>query len=70
VTATASCAAGKVLLGGGAKVTVSDANTKRGTLVSSFPSTTTTWTAVGMVSDSNLTGSNTITVQAYALCSL
>jgi hypothetical protein len=71
VTATASCAPGKVLLGGGAEVTTDDAGYPlRAVLVSSFPSSTTTWTAVGMVNDSNLGGGKHLTVEPYALCSL
>lgn len=62
VTATATCAAGKVLLGGGARVTGGNGSI----LNSSYPSSTTTWTAVGEVV---LVQLGTFTVTAYALCS-
>lgn len=68
VTATATCAAGKVLLGGGARVTASG-QPERIDGTASYPSSTTVWTAIGVV-DSNMSGSNTMTVQAYAICSL
>ena len=70
VTATASCAVGKVLLGGGAQVTTTDPTLARAVLVSDYPSSATSWMAVGMVSDSNLGGGLTFSVTAYALCSL
>jgi hypothetical protein len=38
--------------------------------VSSYPSSTTTWTAIGVVAIGNMTGANTMTVTAFALCSL
>jgi len=70
-TATATCPAGKMVLGGGAQVTVSIANESyRGGLVSSYPSSASIWTAVGMVLNSDLAAGTTLTVQAYALCSL
>jgi len=68
VTATASCPAEKVVLGGGAQVTTTD-SAQKAVLVSSFPSNTTTWTAVGVVSESNLAAGKTLTVTPYALCS-
>jgi hypothetical protein len=70
VTATATCPAGKVLLGGGALVTTTQAQKERAQLVSSYPSAADVWTAVGVVAIGNLTGANTMTVRAYALCSL
>jgi hypothetical protein len=70
VTATATCPAGTVLLGGGASVTTTQAQKERAQLVSSYPSSTTTWTAIGVVAIGNLNGGNTMTVTAYALCSL
>jgi hypothetical protein len=70
-TATADCPAGKVVLGGGAQVTVSVAGESyRGGLVASYPSSATTWTGIGMVLNSDLAGGTTLTVTAYALCSL
>jgi trimeric autotransporter adhesin len=66
-TATASCTGGKVLLGGGAQVT----NTKspeESVITQSYPSSTTAWTAVGVVT-ANLNGANTMTVTAWVVCS-
>ena len=69
VTDTATCAAGKLILGGGGLVTTTDASLKKAVLVSSYPSSTTVWTAIGMVADTNLGAGKTITATAYALCS-
>lgn len=70
VTATATCAAGKVLLGGGARVTVSSGVAEAFVaLRSSYPSATDTWTAVAVVT-ANLPPLASTTVTAYALCSL
>jgi hypothetical protein len=70
VTATATCAAGRLVLGGGGQTTTSDgANLFRAVMQSSYPSATNTWTVVGVVSDSNLGGSQRLNVTAYALCS-
>ena len=66
MTATATCPAGKVLLGGGGQATTTDAD--RASLPESYPSDATTWTAVGVVT-ANLTGGAQMTVRAYALCS-
>jgi hypothetical protein len=69
VTATASCAAGQVVLGGGAQVTATDAGTSdRVSLVKTLPSTTSQWTAAALVT-ATLGGGKTTTVTAYALCS-
>ena len=38
-------------------------------VLSSKPGSTSSWTASAIVSGAGLTGSNKITVQAYALCS-
>lgn len=70
ITATAGCPVGKVLLGGGARVTTTSAQKERAQLVGSYPSSTGTWAAVGVVAISNLGGGQTMTVTAYALCSL
>ena len=70
VTATAGCAAGKVVLGGGARVTVSSALAEGSvSLRSSYPSATDTWTAVAVVTVA-LPALTTTTVTAYVLCSL
>jgi collagen type I alpha len=68
VTATAACAAGKVLLGGGALVTTTDGGQNKVELQASYPSDTMTWTATGVVS-SSLAVNRTMSVTAYALCS-
>lgn len=70
VTATASCPAGKVLLGGGAHVTTTATQKSRALLVSSYASSATVWTAIGVVGTGSLGSGNTMTVTAYALCSL
>ena len=69
VTATATCPMGKVLLGGGAHITTTATQKSRAVLVSSYPSSTTVWTAIG-VAEAALGAGNTMTVTAYALCSL
>jgi hypothetical protein len=70
VTATATCAAGKVLLGGGGRVTVSSGLADAFvSLRSSYPTATDTWTAVAIVTVGLPLGAST-TVTAYALCSL
>jgi hypothetical protein len=70
VTATASCPAGKEVLGGGAQVTTTETGTNRYrvVLVSSYPSNATTWTAVGM-NVVAMSAGRTFTVTPYALCS-
>ena len=67
-TATASCPAGTVLLGGGAQVTTTATQKERAALVTSYVSGATTWTAVGVVAIANLGGGNTMTVTAQAIC--
>jgi hypothetical protein len=70
VTATVTCAAGKVVLGGGALVTVSSAALEQFVaLRTSYPSAADTWTAVAVVMASLPIGQST-SVTAYALCSL
>jgi hypothetical protein len=59
-----------VLLGGGGLVTTTAAQKERVHLTASYPSSTTTWTAIGVVGIANLGGGQTMTVTAYALCSL
>jgi len=70
LTSTVTCPAGKVFLGGGARVTVSNAShIQKVQLIESYPTSTTgTWTAKA-VNNANLTGSNTFSVQAYAISS-
>jgi hypothetical protein len=68
--ATATCPAGAVVLGGGAHVTTTAAQKERAQLVGSYPSAADTWTAVGVVTIAALGGGQTMTVTAYALCSL
>jgi hypothetical protein len=70
VTATANCAAGKVVLGGGALVTVSSPALEHFVaLRTSYPSDDDTWTAVAVVTAALPIGQST-SVTAYALCSL
>jgi hypothetical protein len=64
-TSTANCPAGKVLLGGGARVTQSGGNQGDVGLVQSYPSSGTQWTAVGVIYSFAL---GTMTVQAYVVC--
>jgi hypothetical protein len=70
VTASVACPAGKVVLGGGAVVTTTAAQKERALLVSSYPSAADTWTAAGVVAIAALGAGNTMSVTAYALCSL
>jgi hypothetical protein len=69
VTATATCAS-TVLLGGGGQVTTTSANADRAVLVASYPSSATVWTVVAVVNQGTLGSGRTMTVRAYALCSL
>ena len=64
VTGTATCAGGKVLLGGGGRVVAAGGN-QHVALTESYPSLTTVWTAVGTVTES---GAGVTTVTAFALC--
>jgi hypothetical protein len=66
-TASVSCPAGTVLLGGGAEITTTAAQKNRAELVSSYPSAADTWTAIG-VANANLGAGNTMSVTAYAVC--
>lgn len=70
-TSTATCAPGKVLLGGGAQLTVDGGavNMTRIAMLSSYPGSTTSWTAMGVITNT-LSGASVLTARAYALCSL
>ena len=69
VTATVTCPAGKVALGGGARTTVSNGLTEASVaLRSSYPSATDTWTAVAVIT-AGLPLFATATVTPYVLCS-
>ena len=70
MTAIASCPAGKVLLGGGGEVTTTAAAKERAYLVASFPSAATSWTATGVVGIAALGAGQTMTVRAYAVCTV
>jgi hypothetical protein len=59
-----------VLLGGGALVTTTAAQKERAQLIASYPSAVGTWTAQGVVAIAGLGAGQTMTVRAYALCSL
>lgn len=70
VSVSVSCAAGKVVLGGGAETTVSaGALEALVALRSSYPSDADTWTAVAVKTGISLPG-GTVTLTVYALCSL
>jgi hypothetical protein len=70
VTATATCASGKVALGGGARITVSSGVAEAFvSLRSSYPSAANTWTAVAVVTV-GLPLLTSTTVTPYVLCSL
>jgi hypothetical protein len=69
VSVSVPCPAGKVVLGGGAHTTVSvGALESLVSLRSTYPSGTSTWTAVAVATGTSLVG--TLTVNVYALCSL
>jgi hypothetical protein len=69
VTATVSCAAGKVALGGGGRITVASGLAEASVAMrSSYPSAANTWTVVAIVTVSLLGTSTTVT--PYVLCSL
>jgi hypothetical protein len=67
VSSTASCPAGKILLGGGGRVTKSGITTPV-MLVESYPSAGNTWKATGTNSVVGGSGEK-FTVQAFAICS-
>jgi hypothetical protein len=68
LTATATCPAGKALLGGGGTVVNDEVGSPQKTvLVQTYPSSGTVWTAVGVVTGNLPTAK--MTVQAYAICS-
>jgi hypothetical protein len=70
ITATASCPAGKALLGGGGTVTTTAAQKERVHMTASSPTSTTTWSVTGVVGIGALGSGQTMTVSARALCSL
>jgi hypothetical protein len=51
-------------------VTTTAVQKERAHLQTSYPSSTTVWTAVGVVGIAALGAGNTMTVTAFALCSL
>jgi hypothetical protein len=70
VTASVNCPAGTVLLGGGAEVTTTAAQKERAQLATSYPSGAATWTATGVVAMNALGSGRTMTVTAYAVCTV
>ena len=68
-SATATCPAGKVLLGGGARVTTTS-TAERAQLVSSYASGAASWTATGVVAITALGAGLTMTVTAQAVCTV
>jgi hypothetical protein len=67
VSATATCPAGKTLLGGGGRVTKSGIATAV-VLAESYPSASNTWKVTGTNVAAGGSGEK-FTVQAYAVCS-
>jgi hypothetical protein len=68
VTANVDCPANTRVLGGGGRVTTSNgSNVGRVSLQSSQPVDIDTWRATGIV-NATLTGGQTMTVQAFAIC--
>jgi hypothetical protein len=68
LTVTATCPAGTVLLGGGARVANSDAtHPARVGIISSEPTGASSWQAIGVVT-TGLGQSNAMTVTAFAVC--
>ena len=63
-TSTATCAAGKTLVGGGIRIQQTGSDTAH--VQSSYPSAALTWTASAIVHDQNNGGS--LSVTAYAYC--
>ena len=72
VQATATCPAGKFLVGGGAKITnTTTGGVQAGAIEQSYPSTPGdggTWTVVAVVVVTTTTGGDHFTVQAFADC--
>jgi len=66
ITATATCPAGTVVLGGGAFVSNTQ-QTLRTVLVGSRPTSTTVWQATAVVTTA-LSGGATATLTAYVVC--
>jgi hypothetical protein len=65
-TVSASCTAGKKLVGGGYR-TSNVSNASEIVITSSYPSSVTTWTVTGTI-DSTTGGDESYSLQAYALC--
>jgi hypothetical protein len=70
ISSTATCPAGKTLLGGGGRVTTAGSGTPANAAILSetYPSASNTWKAVGTVG-TTLSGSQKIGVEAYVVCS-
>jgi maltoporin len=70
VTATATCPAGKKILGGGGSYTVSNASqANRVGLIASYPSAANAWTVTARVHQ-GLSSGFTTTVTTYAVCTV
>jgi hypothetical protein len=69
VTSVATCPDGKTMLSGGAETSTSDSSKYKVALFTSYPSSLTTWTAVA-TEVSNLTADRTMTVTAFAVCTI
>jgi len=70
ISAVATCPASKTILGGGASYSLSNAaQTNRVSLLTSSPSAADAWTVTARVNQ-NLGGTVTVTVSAYAVCTV
>ena len=72
-SATATCPAGTMLLGGGALVTTAGTTKPMTFLSASYPSSTTVWTATattGLAGAGGGPGSPSATLTAYAICTV
>jgi hypothetical protein len=70
VSATATCPAGKKILGGGGSYTVSNSGqVSRVALIASFPSAANAWTT-SVRANQGLGSGVTVTVSTYAVCTV
>jgi hypothetical protein len=68
VSQTITCPVGKILLGGGARVTTNGAK-ENIALTESYPSASNAWTAVGTVTGPIGSGGKKLFLDTYAVCS-